>query len=157
MGKLLAYCLIGMLAACAPAPPAPVAFHPRTLVDGGGDLNARIARVRRDALLHEEVRILGWCMSACALDLSAGPNVCVAPRARIGVHEVRIPPHGFKPDSEGYARGARSESLTAEFISMLPTCARNLFLARGGFASYQLVSATGAEILAACPQIRACS
>jgi len=120
--------------------------------DPGGDPVQAMLRVVQARKRGEEVPIRGVCYSSCALKLSAGPNLCVSPTAQIGVHEVR---RVSRPND--YAGGMRDALWTGFYEGMIPACARNLFSARNGFASGWLVTASGTEILRACPTIRACS
>ena len=96
------------------------------------------------------VEIRGACYSACALKLASGRGVCVARDAVIGVHEVR------EASQADYGDGARSDQFTGFFEDMLPRCAERLFASRHAFDSGDLVTFSGQDILAACPQIAAC-
>ncbi|MCV2876543.1 hypothetical protein OE810_09780 [Rhodobacteraceae bacterium XHP0102] len=53
--------------------------------DGGGPLGDYILQTRLAGLTHAEVRITGWCASACTLYLSL-PQTCVSRDARFGFH-----------------------------------------------------------------------
>jgi hypothetical protein len=120
--------------------------------DAGGNPVLAMANVTEARNRGEEVAIKGTCNSSCALRLAAGSSLCVSPQAEIGVHEVR------RVSRLGdYQRGVRDNLWTGFFEGMLPACARDLFNARHGFASGRLAVVSGAEILRACPTIRACA
>lgn len=138
--RVAAVAMLLAMAGCGPAMPE---------YDPGGSPDLALARVETARERGAEVAIRGVCFSACALKLSAS-RLCVSPSAQIGVHEVRR-------TSEGdYEHGTRDEMRTAFFAAMLPQCARTLFAERGGFRSGRLVTATGLEVLAACPEIKRC-
>lgn len=118
--------------------------------DPGGSLVAALAAVSAARDRGEVVVIDSACLSACALKLAA-PRVCLMPDAQIGVHEVRATRH-----IDDYPSAPRDEMGTALFRGMIPPCPRALFDRLGGFASGRLVTLSGAEILAACPQIGRC-
>ena len=99
----------------------------------------------------QPVEVRGACYSACALKLGSGNGVCVAPSARIGVHEVR---RAVSPAS--YAVGERDMLATAFFETLLPVCARELFASLHGFDGGALTVVSGQDILSACPQFRSC-
>jgi len=66
--------------------------------DPGGVVATRVARVA--ALGAREVRIVGWCESACTMYLGA-ENVCVAREARLAFHGpsffgMPLPPRDFE-------------------------------------------------------------
>lgn len=68
--------------------------------DGGGALGQYLIQTRADALRHREIRIDGWCASACTLYLGVA-QTCVTPRARFDFHA----PTGGSPAQN--AQGAR--------------------------------------------------
>ena len=57
--------------------------------DPGGGVVAAGTTMLRARASGQPVEIHGACYSACALKLASGDGLCVAPSARIGVHEVR--------------------------------------------------------------------
>lgn len=119
--------------------------------DPGGGVVAASTTMLRARGSGERVEIRGACYSACALKLGAGTGVCVAPSARIGVHEVR---RAASPAS--YALGRRDTLATAFFETLLPGCARDLFAGLHGFDGGAPTVVSGSDILSACPQIRSC-
>ena len=149
------YYLALLLTGCSVPQPTNLALRP---YDGGGDFVSRLISVKAAAALQKNVALRGGCMSSCAAELGAGANVCVAPDALIGVHEVRRVPKWLPgPSWLQYELGARNDDLTKIFMETVPACARALFLAKGGWQSGDIVSVRGFEILVACPQIRACT
>jgi hypothetical protein len=120
--------------------------------DPGGNPVLAMAKVSDAGRRGEEVAIRGICNSSCALKLAAGKNLCVSPRAEIGVHEVRSVSRPLD-----YARGVRDNLWTGFFEGMMPACARDLFAARHGFTSGRLAMVSGNEILQACPTMRSCA
>ena len=120
--------------------------------DAGGSPALALAKVSEARRRGEEVAIRGACNSSCALKLAAGNNLCVSPKAEIGVHEVRRTSRPW-----GYEAGVRDNLWTGFFEGMLPACARDLFNVRHGFSSGRLAVVSGSEILRACPTIRACA
>jgi len=120
--------------------------------DPGGNMVTASQNMLEARTEHKTVEIRGACYSACALKLGSGSGVCVAPTARIGVHEVRVADSAWD-----YRQGARNALATAFFEGMLPYCARTAFSARHGFDSGNLVVMSGAEVLSACPQLHACA
>ena len=119
--------------------------------DHGGSVVAAGTTTLQARAAGQPVEIRGTCYSACALKLASGSGLCIAPSARIGVHEVR---RAVSPAS--YPLGQRDNLATAFFQTLLPRCARDLFASLHGFASGALTVVSGRDILAACPQIRAC-
>lgn len=128
-----------------------VGNKPATSVDLGGSISKYIEEARNARERGLPVIIRGRCFSACAIKLASGRNLCVHPKALIGVHEVRKVPKG-----QTYRRSLRSEEGTHMFRSALPACVSQLFERRGGFSGSSITTATGGEILAACPQIKRC-
>ena len=121
------------------------------LHDPGGNMVAAGTTMLQARADGHPVEIRGACYSACALKLAAGDGLCIAPSARIGVHEVRR-----AMSLASYGLGARDSLATAFFETLLPGCARDLFASLYGFESGALTVVSGRDILAACPQIRAC-
>jgi hypothetical protein len=119
--------------------------------DTGGSVVAASTAMLQARASGQPVEIRGTCYSACALKLASGNGLCIAPSARIGVHEVR---RAISPAR--YGLGARDDFATAFFETLLPRCAHDLFASLHGFGSGTLTVVSGRDILAACPQIRAC-
>ena len=120
--------------------------------DPGGDPRKIWAEVIVARDRGEEVAIRGTCNSSCALKLTAGKSLCIAPTAEIGIHEVR----GVSLPGD-YQEGVRDNLWTGFFEGMLPACARDLFNARHAFDSGRLFVVSGNDILRVCPTIRSCA
>jgi len=120
--------------------------------DPGGDVMAASRSMFEAQAQGKPVEIRGMCYSACALKLGSGAGLCVAPSARIGVHEVRRVASPWD-----YRQGVRDELATGYFAGLLPMCARTAFSARHGFDSGSLVVLSGGELLSACPDMRPCA
>lgn len=58
--------------------------------DSGGNVLQMVQRRNDLARSGKEVRIRGYCRSACTMLITL-PNACLGPRARIGFHAPRIP------------------------------------------------------------------
>ncbi|MCF3973811.1 hypothetical protein [Paracoccus salsus] len=58
--------------------------------DSGGNVLQMVSRRNQLARSGKEVRIRGYCRSACTM-LITMPNACLGPKARIGFHAPRIP------------------------------------------------------------------
>jgi hypothetical protein len=121
--------------------------------DPGGFLDDYIDFAARARRRHQSVSIPGECDSACVIKLSVGRTLCINPSAKIGVHEARS---GGTKVCATYLNGHRDEAATRDYRASMPACARHLFDSRNAFASGNLTYFSGAEVLAACPQIRSC-
>lgn len=91
------------LGACVATTTAPVSSPPPSATaraahrqvieivnDKGGNVTAAVLRRNQLAASGAEVRISGYCRSACMINLSL-PNACLDPKARVGFHAPRLP------------------------------------------------------------------
>lgn len=82
-----------MLAFGTPAALADRPLPPNTVDiwnDSGGNVLQMVQRRNALAQSGKEVRIRGYCRSACTM-LITMPNACLGPQAQIGFHAPRIP------------------------------------------------------------------
>jgi len=120
--------------------------------DPGGFTSAYIRNARYAAANNLPVEIRGTCLSSCILKLASGANLCVDPKATLGVHEPRV--SGSR--SSAIYSGARAEKTLREVQEVLPACAAKLFKEKGGFDGGKMTTFSGREVIEACPQIKKC-
>jgi hypothetical protein len=120
--------------------------------DPGGDPKLAITNALAAQRTGAPTPIRGSCYSSCVAKLASGRGVCVAPSAHLGVHEVRRAKTPWD-----YANGVADPLWTGFFEGVLPQCAQRLFDSRHAFDSGTLIVFSGEEVLAACPQVPACT
>lgn len=88
-------CVLAAFAVTMPAAPAQARtfvseFDIMVIDDKGGNVLDMVQRRQRLGQSGKEVRIGGYCRSACTMLITL-PNACLDPRTRIGFHAPRLP------------------------------------------------------------------
>lgn len=109
--------------------------------DGGGSVLTYYEDVRSANLAHHQVRIDGYCASACTMKLGAR-HACVSPDAVLMFHSAR---------SGGGAYSAAGNTI---LMSVYPRAVRNWVRSHGALNSLAMTEMSGRQAIAL--GVRAC-
>ena len=106
-----------------------------TKVDNGGKVDDYLAYVDSADAHHEQIRIEGWCISACTVKLGA-KDVCIYPSATLYFHQASDP-----------ITGARSDLATAMMFEEYPPKIQEWVTEHKALDHEYLISLSGADAI----------